>query len=137
MRTVRSKRGQTALSIRDRQDCVSSKQKRATGVARFKAAERPSHRDPPARVAEREVASAICPRRHAHSPALPWFGSEVGAVTEGSRSIVCQRGSNKKRGVTPLCCRQVRRDCCSSPAIYIRNQSSVVTEVTKLKRDSY
>src|SRR5438045_1934994 len=41
-------------------------------------------RDPPARVAEREVASAIGPQGHAHSPA-PRGWVRGGRVAEGSR----------------------------------------------------
>src|SRR6266536_1599481 len=59
-------------------------------------------RDPPARVAEREVASAIGPQGHAHSPA-PRGWVRGGRVAEGSRAthrILCKE---QKRGVTPLC----------------------------------
>src|SRR5437870_7525751 len=61
-------------------------------------------RDPPARVAEREVASAIGPRRHAHSPA-PRGWVRGGRVAEGSRVIHRKFSKEQKRGVTPLCCR--------------------------------
>ena len=64
-------------------------------------------RDPPASVAEREVASAIGPRK-----ARPFARSTVvwvrgGRVAEGSRSVTCQFSRiKKKRAVRPLlnCC---------------------------------
>src|SRR5207253_871873 len=64
-------------------------------------------RDPPARVAEREVASAIGPRRHAHSPA-PRGWVRGGRVAEGFRATrrTIFFSKEQKRGVTPLCCRQ-------------------------------
>src|SRR6266498_1144613 len=59
-------------------------------------------RDPPASVAEREVASAIGPRK-----ARPFARSTVvwvrgGRVAEGSRSVACFSMIKKKRAVRPL-----------------------------------
>src|SRR5437763_12520810 len=40
-----------------------------------------------------------CPRRHAHSPALPWFGSEVGTLLGGLDPTAVLRFSRKiKKG---------------------------------------
>src|SRR5712672_4446397 len=62
--------------------------------------EQPLDRDPPARVAEREVASAIV---HGGTPIRPLFRGWVrgGSVTEGPRSNDCSNFQGKeKRGVT-------------------------------------
>src|SRR3989442_3890345 len=61
-------------------------------------------RDPPARVAEREVASAIGPQGHAHSPA-PRGWVRGGRVAEGSRATRRKFFKEQKKGVTPPCSR--------------------------------
>src|SRR5882672_4988523 len=58
-------------------------------------------RDPPARVAEREVASAIGPQGHAHSPA-PRGWVRGGRVAEGSRMTRRKFLKNKKGALRPF-----------------------------------
>src|SRR6266851_8925808 len=67
-------------------------------------------RDPPACVAEREVASAIGPQGHAHSPA-PRGWVRGGRVAEGSRATRRKFLKNKKGALRPsvavageICC---------------------------------
>src|SRR5437763_15610136 len=56
-----------------------------------------------------------CPRRHAHSPALPWFGSEVGTLQKGLDPTAVLKFSRKiKKGrYAPLVAS--RPNCCDVP----------------------
>ena len=83
-------------------------------------------RDPPARVAEREVASAIV---HGGTPIRPLYRGWVrgGRVAEGSRSSFQRK---QKRGATPLCL-ALRPSCCLRVAIYMAGVRTLVTYVTK------
>lgn len=86
----------------------SPKQKRRAGARRLFAASIETLR----LALQRERGSfSNCPRRHAHSPALPWLGPRW-AQTEGSRSTSQRFSPPKQKGALRPFVAVVRRGCC-------------------------